>query len=55
MPWLETHPMDQRMRFLADVRLGRLLMTALCAYFRISRKTGYKWIAREAQEGVRLP
>lgn len=53
MPWLETNPMDQRMRFLEDVRLARLSMTELCAHFQISRKTGYKWIAREAEEGRR--
>lgn len=45
--------MDQRMRFLEDVRLARLSMTELCAHFQISRKTGYKWIAREAEEGRR--
>ncbi len=53
MPWLETNPMDQRVRLLADVRLGRMSMTALCAHYQISRKTGYKWIAREAEEGRR--
>lgn len=53
MPWLETNPMDQRVRLLEDVRLGRMSMTALCAHYQISRKTGYKWIAREAEEGRR--
>jgi transposase len=45
--------MDQRLQFLEDVRLGRMPMTALCAHRQISRKTGYKWIAREAEEGRR--
>ncbi|MHB1298736.1 MAG: helix-turn-helix domain-containing protein [Gemmatimonadaceae bacterium] len=53
MPWLETNLMDQRLRFLEDVRLGRMSMTELCAHAQISRKTGYKWIAREAEEGRR--
>ena len=53
MPWLETNPMDQRMRFLEDVQLGRLSMTELCARYAISRKTGYKWIDRLAEEGRR--
>ena len=53
MPWLETNPMDQRLRFLEDVRLDRLSMTELCAHYQISRKTGYKWIDREAEEGRR--
>ena len=53
MPWLETNPMDQRLRFLEDVRLARMSMTELCAHAQVSRKTGYKWIAREAEEGRR--
>jgi transposase InsO family protein len=53
MPWLETDPMDQRLRFLEDVRLARLSMTELCAHYQISRKTGYKWIDRAAEEGRR--
>ena len=53
MPWLETNPMDQRLQFLEDVRLGRMSMTALCAHRQISRKTGYTWIARDAEEGRR--
>jgi putative transposase len=53
MPWLETNPMDQRLQFLEDVRLGRMSMTELCAHRQISRKTGYKWIARLAEEGRR--
>lgn len=53
MPWLETDPMDQRLRFLEDVWLARMSMTDLCAHYLISRKTGYKWIDREAEEGRR--
>lgn len=53
MPWLEMNPMDQRIRFLEDVRLGRMSITELCAHAQISRKTGYKWITREAEEGRR--
>jgi putative transposase len=52
MPWLEMNPMDQRIRFLEDVRLGRMSMTELCAHAQISRKTGYKWIAREAEDAT---
>lgn len=29
MPWPETNPMDQRLRFLEDVRLERMAMTEL--------------------------
>lgn len=53
MPWMETDPVDQRLRFLEDVRLARMSMTELCAHYQISRKTGYKWIDREAEEGRR--
>ena len=53
MPWLETDPMDQRLRFLEDVRLSRLSMTEICAHYQIARKTGDKWIDRAAHEGRR--
>jgi putative transposase len=46
MPWLETVPMEQRERFIDDHRLGLYDMTELCARYAISRKTGYKWLAR---------
>ena len=46
MPWLETAPMEQRERFIDDHRLGLYTMTELCARYAISRKTGYKWVAR---------
>ena len=46
MPWLETVPMEQRERFIDDHRLGLYEMTELCARYAISRKTGYKWLAR---------
>ena len=46
MPWLETSPVEQRERFIRDHRLGLYTMTELCARYGISRKTGYKWLAR---------
>jgi transposase InsO family protein len=46
MPWLETVPVEQRERFIDDHRLGLYDMTELCARYAISRKTGYKWLAR---------
>ena len=46
MPWLETVPVEQRTRFIDDHRLGLYDMTELCARYAISRKTGYKWLAR---------
>ena len=46
MPWLETAPMDERERFIRDDRLALYTMTELCERYGISRKTGYKWLAR---------
>ena len=41
MPWKECHVVDERTRFVARL-MGGETMTALCAEFGISRKTGYK-------------
>jgi transposase InsO family protein len=38
--------MEQRERFIDDHRLGLSDMTELCARYAVSRKTGYKWVAR---------
>jgi putative transposase len=46
MPWRETHPMDQRTQFVREALRRHDDMTALCARYGISRKTGYKWLAR---------
>ena len=40
MPWRETTPMEERLRFVAR-RLEGESMTALCREFGISRKTGH--------------
>ena len=46
MPWLETSPVEQRERFIADHRRGLYTMTELCSRYGISRKSGYKWLER---------
>jgi transposase InsO family protein len=51
MPWLETDVRDQRIQFVVTVRRGEVRMTDACRAFGISRKTGYKWLAREAATG----
>jgi putative transposase len=51
MPWRECHVMDERMRFVSR-RLEGEKMTALCAEFGISRKTGYKIFDRYKECGV---
>ncbi len=51
MPWLETSPVDQRARCIGDHRLGLYTMAELCDRYSISRKTGYKWLARFEEAG----
>jgi putative transposase len=47
MPWKETGPMDERLRFIAAVSaVGAGRMTETCRLFGISRKSGYKWLER---------
>ncbi len=53
MPWQERSPMDLRMRFVTEWQSGCWTMTELCADYRISRKTGYKWIGRYETGGPR--
>jgi putative transposase len=52
MPWKESSPMDQRVRFIADVQRGALSMSELCERYGVSRKTGYKWVTRYAEGGA---
>ena len=51
MPWLETSPVEQRERFIHDHRLELYTMAELCTRYGISRKTGYKWLARFEEAG----
>lgn len=51
MPWRVTCPMDQRRKFVEEVLGGRAEMSAVCEGYGISRKTGYKWLARFAEGG----
>ena len=51
MPWSETDPVTERLKFVAAHRAGRESMTELCMRFGISRKTGYKILARYRDEG----
>ena len=51
MPWQELSPMDCRLGFITDWQTGCWTMTELCADYQISRKTGYKWVARYEASG----
>lgn len=53
MPWQERSPMDLRMQFVTDWQTGCYTMSELCVDYRISRKTGYKWITRYEMSGAR--
>ena len=52
MPWTETCVMEQRIKFIMDALDDTYCMTELCNYYGISRKTGYKWLARYDQGGI---
>lgn len=51
MPWQEVCPMQERMRFMTAVLAEDDSMAALCEQFGVSRKTGYKWLARYHERG----
>jgi transposase InsO family protein len=52
MPWTETCVMEERVKFIMDVLDATYCVTELCNYYGISRKTGYKWLARYNQGGL---
>ena len=52
MAWMETCAVDERMRFVMAVERGEGSFAALCRDFNVSRKTGYKWLARYEDAGV---
>ncbi len=52
MPWQEHSIVSQREEFVRLASQEGVNMRRLCCYFGISAKTGYKWRARHAAEGV---
>ena len=52
MPWRETCRMDEKLGFVLAWHRGEGPMTALCAAYGISRKTGYKWLGRYREGGM---
>lgn len=52
MTWRATCPMDERLSFIAELKRGTRTMSDLCCLFGISRKTGYKWLARFDEGGA---
>src|SRR5881296_1829507 len=51
MPWTETAPMNERMRFVTDWERDLYSMVELCERYGVSCKTGYKWVERYEREG----
>lgn len=44
MPWAQTDPMTERLRFVSALRRDKSSFRSLCAVFGIAPKTGYKWL-----------
>lgn len=51
MPWDQTEPVNERLKFVAAAQRSGGTMTELCIEFGISRKTGYKILRRYEEEG----
>jgi transposase InsO family protein len=51
MPWFEVTAMLQKKEFVRLARCEEANVSELCRRFRISRKTGYKWLGRESEGG----
>ena len=52
MGWKETCAVKERMRFMVAVEKGEESFAAICRRFDVSRRIGYKWLARFEEEGV---
>jgi putative transposase len=52
MGWTETCAVDERMRFVIAAEKHEESFAALCRGFGVSRRVGYKWLARYLEAGV---
>ena len=52
MPWDETNCMNERVKFIGSYLEAGEPFRCLCERFQVSRKTGYKWVARYETDGV---
>lgn len=52
MPWKETSPLNERVKFVAALLEGNENFTEICERFGISRKQGYKWRERYESGGM---
>lgn len=53
MPWKEVSLMSLRREFVQLAQGPKISLAELCRRFNISRKTGYKWLTRYKEEGVK--
>ncbi len=51
MPWNEVEPMSEKEKFVTLAQTGRFTVSDLCKDFKISRKTGHKYLKRYGAEG----
>ena len=51
MGWMETCAVDERMRFVMAAEQHEESFAALCRGFGVSRRVGYKWLARYEEAG----
>ena len=51
MPWQDHVPIEQRVELIREWKEGENI-TALAEAYGVSRKTVYKWIARQTEEGT---
>jgi transposase-like protein len=52
MPWKDTSPVNERVKFVAGFLEGNENFSELCDRFGISRKQGYKWRLRYETGGI---
>lgn len=52
MVWKETCAVEERMQFVVAVQKHEESFAAVCQRFDVSRRTGYKWLARFEEEGA---
>lgn len=53
MPWRSVVPMEEKIRLIGDYLNGVFSFIELCERYGISRKTGYKWVDRYVEEGIK--
>jgi len=53
MPWQEIKAVEQRMKFILEYESSAESFSALCARYAVSRVSGYKWLERYEEEGVK--